>query len=294
MRIFLADVSHHQGGPDRLAIDWNRYRATGRAGALCKATQHTTFVDPKFSENRTGMAGAGLVFRSVYHFAGHQATKDEHDNPVPPRLDPVGDEVDHYIETVGALNGEVPALDFEVAPPGMSARQMADWAVTWLERVEAHYDALPLFYTGESFINDTLAQDERLRRYPLWVAAYRANDGTVPAPAKEPRTPWPWTFWQYSSVVVVDGVPRPTDDNVFDGTVDDLAELSTRLRGGGGDDLSAEERALLLQTAARITDLHAAMSEEKVGAFPQPRIDALQRAVAALQAKVRALAAQVG
>jgi lysozyme len=281
MRVFLSDVSGHQRN-----VDWDAYRKAGRAGALCKATQHTTFVSDQFRSQRAGMARVGLVFRGIYHFAGHQADPERNK---PASLLNASDEADHFIATVGDLDGEVPALDLEVAPPGMGPKDLADWALIWLERVESRYGMVPLLYTSEDFLNSKVKKDQRLRKFTLWVAAYRANDGKVPS--KEPDTPWPWTFWQYTSKAQVPGISTLADDNVFEGAVAGLADLSERIRGA--DDLTADERAALLTVAARVVDLHAAMSQEKTGSFPQPRLDNMERRVAELQARVRELANQI-
>src|SRR5262245_24710768 len=56
------DVSHWQG-----AIDWAQVKASGRAFAIAKATEGTTFVDPSFAANWAGMKQQGVV-RSAYHF----------------------------------------------------------------------------------------------------------------------------------------------------------------------------------------------------------------------------------
>ena len=56
------DVSHYQG-----VVDWNQ------VGGCCsfassKATEGTTYTDPKFLVNRQGMKAAGLKVRGLYHF----------------------------------------------------------------------------------------------------------------------------------------------------------------------------------------------------------------------------------
>src|SRR5262249_5104026 len=56
------DVSHWDG-----AIDWSKVAGSGRAFAIAKATEGTSFLDPQFHTNWTGMKSAGLV-RGAYHF----------------------------------------------------------------------------------------------------------------------------------------------------------------------------------------------------------------------------------
>src|SRR5215213_4444512 len=57
------DVSNHQ---DR--IDWSRGRADGIAFAYVKASEGTTFADPKYAAHVTG-AKAARIRTGAYHFA---------------------------------------------------------------------------------------------------------------------------------------------------------------------------------------------------------------------------------
>jgi lysozyme len=194
------DVSAWQG-----PVDWHAVRGTGRLFAFAKATEGATFVDRTFAENRVEMAAAGLVLRGFYHFAR-------------PDRNSAAAEAAHFLRTVGPLGpGEVAVLDLEVAPgPGVG-----DWAAEWLGLVAQATGRPPILYSYQSYLYSV--PTSRLTSYPLWVAAWGANDGTIPGSL--PRTDrWSrWTFWQYTSNATVAGVTGRVDDSVFAGTAAELA-----------------------------------------------------------------------
>ena len=57
--------------------------------------------------------------------------------------------------------------------------------------------------------------------------------------------------------------------------------------------MKSDERDTLMRVDALVKDLHAAMSEEKKGTFPQPRLAALAAAIDRLSADVEALSHRV-
>ncbi len=197
------DVSGWQG-----QVDWGAVQRTGRIFGFAKATEGATFVDRTFGANRAGMAQADLVLRGFYHFAR-------------PDRNTAAAEAAHFLRTVGPLGpGEVAVLDLEVHPglPGIG-----DWAAEWLGRVHQATGRLPIIYSYQSYLAEI--PTSRLTSYPLWVAAWGADNGIVPA--TQPSTDrWSrWSFWQYTSKARVPGVSTQVDDNIFNGTAADLAAL---------------------------------------------------------------------
>ena len=64
---------------------------------------------------------------------------------------------------------------------------------------------------------------DTLSAYRLWVMSYK------PAPPKLPKGWARWTFWQWTegshnAPVQIDGV-GPSDQNVFNGSIDELRRL---------------------------------------------------------------------
>ena len=199
------DVSAWQG-----AVDWGAVKRSGRLFAFAKATEGQTFVDRTFAANRLGMAGAGLALRGFYHFAR-------------PDRNTAAAEAAHFLRTVGPLApGEVAVLDLEVAP----SQSVGDWAAEWLALVAKGTGRTPVLYSYQSYLYSV--PTARLTGYPLWVAAWGNNDGSIPStPPKSDR--WTrWTWWQYTSNAVVPGVAGRVDDSIFYGTVEELAAY-----GGG-------------------------------------------------------------
>ena len=197
------DVSAWQG-----QIDWGAVQRSGRLFAFAKATEGATFVDRTFAANRAAMGQAGLVLRGFYHFAR-------------PDRNTAAAEAAHFLRTVGPLGpGEIAVLDLEVTPgPGIG-----DWAAEWLARVHQATGRVPMIYSYQSYLYEI--PTSRLTQYPLWVAAWGADNGLIPAsPPKTDR--WSrWTFWQYTSKARVPGVSTLVDDNLFNGTPAELAALA--------------------------------------------------------------------
>ncbi len=199
-RIHGIDVSAWQG-----VVDWGAVRRSGRLFAFAKATEGVTFTDSMFASNRNAMASAGLALRGFYHFAR------------PDRNSPAA-EADHFLRTVGPLRaGEVAVLDLEVAP----GPEVGDWAAEWLARVAQATGRKPVLYSYQSYLYSI--PTARLTQYPLWIAAWGDNDGTVP-PSPPQSDRWSrWTWWQYTSNATVPGVTGRTDDSIFLGSVEELA-----------------------------------------------------------------------
>jgi len=194
------DVSNWQG-----SVDWGAVHRSGRLFAFAKATEGATFLDRTFAANRRAMADAGLALRGFYHFAR-------------PDRNSAAVEADHFLRTIGPLGpGEVAVLDLEVAP----SASVGDWAADWLARVAQATGRTPILYSYQSYLYSI--PTARLTQYPLWVAAWGRDDGSVPAsPPKNDR--WSrWTFWQYTSKARVPGVSGRTDESLFAGSVDELA-----------------------------------------------------------------------
>jgi lysozyme len=194
------DVSNWQG-----SVDWGAVRRSGRLFGFAKATEGSTFVDGTFAANRQAMAQAGLALRGFYHFAR-------------PDRNGAAVEADSFLRTVGSLaQGEVAVLDLEVAP----SPTVGDWAAEWMARVQQATGRRPILYSYQSYLYSI--PTARLTPYPLWVAAWGRNDGSVPAtPPKSDR--WSgWTWWQYTSNASVPGVRGHTDESLFAGSADELA-----------------------------------------------------------------------
>lgn len=196
------DVSNWQG-----AVDWPAVKASGRVFAFAKASEGVDYVDPTMAQNRRGMAAAGLTLRGLYHYAH-------------PGLNTPAQEAQHFLSTVGPLaGGEVPVLDLEVE----GGPDVGSWAAQWLGAVQQATGRRPLLYSNAYYLSNTATAS--LTQYPLWVATWGVNDGTVPASPPDIGRWDHWTFWQYTSKASVPGVTGQCDASLFAGSMADLAAL---------------------------------------------------------------------
>jgi GH25 family lysozyme M1 (1,4-beta-N-acetylmuramidase) len=202
------DVSEFQGG-----IDWNAVHGAGWAFAVTRIGDGT-YIDPTFGGNWAGIKNAGMI-RGAYQF--FRAADD------PNQL------ADIVVNAVGQLGpGDLPVmLDIEGASmqgedPGTIVAHMQ----TWLDRVQQGTGKQPLIYTGK-YAWDPSVQSASYGGYPLWIAAYGANNGQVPSFCPDLPMGWDhWTFWQYTSVDPVPGINANVDKSLFNGTMDDLSTLA--------------------------------------------------------------------
>ncbi len=200
------DVSNHQ---DR--VDWSRVKADGISFAYVKASEGTTFADPKYQAHVTGATAAGIA-TGAYHFARPDT------NTADVRKDARA-EADWFLSLAPPERGDLlPALDLETA--GLPAAQMVEWTRAWLDRVRARIGARPLLYTYPAFWS-SLGATTAFRNYPLWIANYGVSEPQLPAGWRR------YAIWQYTASGSVDGVPGRTDLNrLADGVT--LADITYR------------------------------------------------------------------
>ncbi len=192
------DVSHFQG-----EIDWQAVRAAGIYFAFAKATQGTSYVDSRFSENWAALKEPGIV-RGAYHF-----------------FDPSQDaelQAKHFIATVQLESGDLPpALDIEVTERETAA-QIDQGVALWLQTVATAFGVQPIIYSDRSFIQNQLGG--RFSSYLLWYAEYSVSSPTLPA------GDWQnWTFWQYTQSGSVEGIQGNVDRDRFQGTQTEWQKL---------------------------------------------------------------------
>lgn len=197
------DVSHHQN-----EIDWQAVRAAGIEFVFIKATEGTTFVDPKFKHNWRLAKEAGLI-RGAYHF--FRTTS------------PLEGNIANVTNTVESLQpGDLPiVLDLEIPNQwtGIETARRTDLIRRWLDGVCIFFEGTmtPIVYLSPDFATEVLANPEFLKDYPLWLAHYTK--------AAQPRVPQPWTewtFWQHTNEGRVPGIKGNVDLDLFNGTKEQL------------------------------------------------------------------------
>jgi lysozyme len=190
------DVSSYQ--PD---IDWPLVATAGRAFALIKATEGTSYVNPRFQSQWEDAVGAGLV-RLAYHFFAWG-------NPVA--------EMDYFLTIVqrqGLSIGDGLAVDFERGgyPIPPSANDSVLLALTHLAEM-AHFN--PLLYSSPAFLAENNIGGG-LNDFGLWLADWQTSWPVAPSP-------WPfWAIWQHAAAQSIPGVSTLCDSDVFNGTTNQL------------------------------------------------------------------------
>lgn len=194
----FVDVSSYQS-----AINFHAYAAWARqwdtvARIAMKATEGVGYTNPVFVTGRPNALGAGIGSILYYHFA----RPDLHNTPEA--------EANYLYSVVGAIRDtDTIVLDYEVDSPLATA----EWAYRWLAAQEKNYKGkLPAIYASSAYIQQRL-QDNRLAKYPLWLANWQFN------PDARPPCPLPWqryTWLQFTDKAGgIPGIGGAVDCNIF-------------------------------------------------------------------------------
>lgn len=197
------DVSHYQGN-----IDWKKLGTSRQTDfplhfVFMKATEGGDHGDDTFKQNFDKARTHGFI-RGAYHF-------------FTPRTDALK-QADFFIRTVKLGKGDLPpVLDVELT--GKKPKKDLQRSIKrWLDRVEAHYGVKPILYTSYKFKTRYL-DDPLFDEYPYWIAHYYVD--SVKYEGK-------WHFWQHTDIGTVPGIDHDVDLNVFNGTLDDLRQMTIR------------------------------------------------------------------
>jgi lysozyme len=206
-KIFGFDITSHDSD-----IDWNKFVEDGYYFVFIKASQGTSFVDPRFKYYWEAAGRAGLI-RGAYHFFTSTDGKLQASNFLTALKSVVLGPCD-----IGA------ALDFEtpIGEQQMTAAERVKHAVLWLQDVQTATGKPPILYSG-SYLKD-LGDPPELAAYPLWLASYSTNPRLPPNHTR-------YTFWQFSDGKTGPRFGRPSysipiDMNVFNGSSSELFALA--------------------------------------------------------------------
>lgn len=179
------DASHHQG-----PIDWPRVADAGISFAYLKATEGTTYTDPRFAEHRSAAKRAGIDVAGYHYF---QLCSDG------------AAQAEHFVDVLGDDGDLPPALDLELvgscADPPPAADLLAE-VRAFLAVVDRHTGRRTLVYLYPDFEARFGFADD-LADHPQWVR--RLGDD-------EPRRPW--AVWQYDDAGTVPGIAGGVDLNL--------------------------------------------------------------------------------
>jgi lysozyme len=196
----VIDLSHWQA-----SVDFARLKAAGIEAVILKASQGSTWVDPKFVLRCSQAATAGLLV-GAYHFCDATSALAQ---------------VDHFL----TLAQHLPVLAIDVEANALAGETVSvELAAEIAARLQARHGRHPLVYVGRygPDAKGTGFPNSVLMNCPLWLPAYSEHSPVCPLA-------WPsWTLWQYTATGPVDGIsdgfgnPVACDRNRFNGTLDAL------------------------------------------------------------------------
>ncbi len=184
------DVSHWEG-----RIQFRKVREAGVRLVYIKSTQGTTIVDPDFERNyrEAEREGLGIGF---YHYV---MARDEEE---------ARREAIFFADSIKDKKQYMrPAMDFEEFGE-LSDREIREISLAFLEELEEQIGEVPVIYSDASNANTTF-DDERLGRYPLWIAEYGVSRPNM-------ENTWRrWSGWQYTDTGNVEGISGDVDRDYF-------------------------------------------------------------------------------
>lgn len=200
------DVSHYQG-----SINWGSVRNGGIQFAWIKATEGTTYRDPRFDNNYPAAYHAGVI-RGAYHFAR-------------PGNSSGAAQANFFASNGGAWSRDnltLPgALDLEAGCHGLSQSQMRSWILDFYNTYKARTSRDVVIYTTRSWWSSCTGNWTGMgSRSPLWVAHWGVSSPSIPAGFPT------WTAWQYTSTGRVSGISGNVDRNHFNGSRSRLLALA--------------------------------------------------------------------
>lgn len=195
------DLSHYQ---DRIKWDQLHFnydiitRELKRDGAgkrdidfiIAKATEGMTTADTHYRSFRSQAKRHGYIFGAYHYFK--------------PNLSPAR-QAANFIKVAALLPGDIlPILDVEEQGK-LSATELQNAVLEWLEAVEKEYECTPILYCNLKYYSQYFTSS-KFRKYPIWIASYSRNPVYVN-----------YVLWQQTDSGTVGGINQKVDINVFNG-----------------------------------------------------------------------------
>lgn len=184
------DVSHWAG-----RIDFEQVKADGIRIVYIKATQGTDYIDPDFERNYRDADKAGLAI-GFYHYVMARSENEARA------------EARYFAAHIRDKKQHVrPAMDFEVFGE-LTTAEVRVISEEFLTTLEEETRQVPVLYSDSSNAS-TRFDDDRFRRYPLWIADYDVFRPDMENPWKH------WSGWQYTDRGRVRGISGFVDRDHF-------------------------------------------------------------------------------
>ncbi|KAL8991912.1 MAG: hypothetical protein Q9169_007541 [Polycauliona sp. 2 TL-2023] len=201
------DISHYQP-----TVNYQGAYNSGARFVIIKATEGTTYTDPKFSQHYNGATAAGLI-RGGYHFARPSSSTG-------------AAQATYFLAHGGGWSADgrtLPGmLDMEYGATstchGLSQSAMVAWITSFVNTYQGRTGRWPMIYTtNDWWVTCTGNSRSFNTKSPLVLARYSsAGPGTVPGG-------WPYqTIWQKDDRYAYGG-----DSDVFNGGLAGLQKLAT-------------------------------------------------------------------
>jgi lysozyme len=186
-------VSHFQGD-----IDWQKIKDAQVSFVYDKATQGSTYKDPKYLKNKAGAQAVSLLHGSYHFFTSNEDAKEQ---------------AAHFVSVVDYNFGNLPpVLDLEQG----SIKGVVDVpsfqkeVLIWLKEVENKLDIKPIIYTNHPFGEQYLNHSEFVN-FELWIAEYGVEKPKIPPIWQEKG----WLIWQRSDRGKVEGAVGDVDHDLY-------------------------------------------------------------------------------
>lgn len=202
------DVSHWQG-----SVNWKSVASKGAKFAYVKATEGSSYKDPKFAANYNGSYKAGLI-RGAYHYARPDTSSGK-------------TQANYFVAHGGGWSKDgktLPgALDVEYGTSseggscyGKSKSAMATWIRNFTKTYKSKTGRDAVIYTSTSWWTTCVGTSAKLASTnPLWIARYNSSVGSLPSNWKT------HTIWQFA-----DSGTLPGDQNKFNGALSRVKALA--------------------------------------------------------------------
>lgn len=189
------DLSSHNGD-----VDFKRLVDDSIDFVMLKATEGTTFQDPKFHANYRKARNAGVKAIGAYHFF---------------RFDTDGEmQAMNFLNSLRGKILDLPAvIDIEEwgNPKHISTEEIVDRLSALISYLNQNGHNV-MFYTNKDGYERFLKN--RFDEYPLWICSF----SNPPLGEKDDNH---WVIWQYSHLGWTEGCDSEVDLNTFNGTRDE-------------------------------------------------------------------------
>lgn len=189
------DISAHNGD-----VDFDRLAGDSIDFLMLKATEGTTFKDPRFHSNYLNARKAGIKVIGAYHFF---------------RFDTDGEmQAINFLNSLIGKTLDLPAvIDLEewTNPKDIETEEIVARLRSMIDCLERNGHNV-MFYTNKNGYRRFL--ENRFESYPLWICSFTD-------PPLEPLDTDRWDLWQYSHLGWTEACDTKVDLNTFNGTRDE-------------------------------------------------------------------------